>query len=236
MPLLRNREDSQETPLLPPIPGTWTEALAAQTSRPYYRELATFVERERSAHVVLPAADETFLALEATPLEQTRVLILGQDPYPTPGHAHGLAFSVRRGVKSPPSLRNIFRELHTDLGVPVPTSGCLMPWATRGVLLLNAVLTVRAGESNSHAGKGWEQFTDAVLAAVAGKRSRVVFVLWGAYARKKATLVDPTRHTIITAPHPSPLSARTGFFGSRPFSRINAVLEADGQAPIDWTL
>ncbi|MHB1170586.1 MAG: uracil-DNA glycosylase [Longimicrobiales bacterium] len=222
--------------MLPPIPTGWKEQLEAEIRAPWYRELATFVDRERRMHEVLPAEDETFLALELTPPHRTRVLILGQDPYPTPGHAHGLAFSVRPGVKPPASLRNIFKELHTDLGVPTPQTGYLVPWARQGVLLLNAVLTVRAGRSNSHAGKGWENFTDAVIRTLARKPSRVAFVLWGAYAQKKARLIDSDRHSIITTPHPSPLSATRGFFGSRPFSRINRELQADGQDPIDWTL
>lgn len=222
--------------MLPPIPTGWKEQLEAEIRAPWYRELATFVDHERRQHEVLPAKDETFLALELTPAHRARVLILGQDPYPTPGHAHGLAFSVRPGVKPPASLRNIFKELHTDLDVPTPQTGYLVPWARQGVLLLNAVLTVRAGQSNSHAGKGWENFTDAVIRTLARKRSRVAFVLWGAYAQKKARLIDSERHSIITAPHPSPLSATRGFFGSRPFSRINRELKADGQDPIDWTL
>ena len=222
--------------MLPPIPTGWQKQLEPETQAKYYRELATFVERERRAHEVLPAHDETFLALELTPPRIARVLILGQDPYPTPGHPHGLAFSVRPGVKPPASLRNIFRELNADLGVPIPNNGYLVPWAAQGVLLLNAVLTVRAGAANSHAGKGWEHFTDAVIRSLARKRSRVVFVLWGAYAQKKAALIDDARHAIVTAAHPSPLSAKKGFFGSRVFSRIDTLLEEDGRKPIDWEL
>ncbi len=222
--------------MLPPIPTGWKKEVETEIRAPWYRELATFVDRERRSHEVLPTEEETFLALELTPPHLARVLILGQDPYPTPGHAHGLAFSVRPGVKPPASLRNIFKELHADLGVPIPETGYLAPWAGQGVLLLNAVLTVRAGQSNSHAGKGWETFTDAVIRTLARKRSRVVFVLWGAYAQKKAELIDSGRHSIITAPHPSPLSANRGFFGSRPFSRINRELEGDGQDVIDWSL
>lgn len=222
--------------MLPPIPTGWKKQLEAETQADYYRELATFVDRERRSHQVLPAAEETFLALELTPPRIARVLILGQDPYPTPGHAHGLAFSVRPGVKPPASLRNIFKELNTDVGVPVPNNGYLVPWAAQGVLLLNAVLTVRAGKANSHAGKGWERFTDAVIRTLARKRRRVVFVLWGAYAQKKTELIDTTRHAIVSAPHPSPLSAKKGFFGSRPFSQVNALLEEDGEQPIDWNV
>ena len=222
--------------MLPPIPPGWNTLLAPVICQPWYRDLATFVDGERRRHVVLPAPEQTFRALELTAPEHARVLILGQDPYPTPGHAHGLAFSVPSGVRPPASLRNIFTELQTDLGVPAPVTGCLEPWARQGVLLLNTALTVRAGASNSHAGRGWERLTDAVIRVLADKRTRVVFVLWGAHAQRKAALVDGGRHAILTAPHPSPLSAHRGFFGSRPFSRINAELVAGGQAPIDWSL
>jgi uracil-DNA glycosylase len=165
-----------------------------------------------------------------------KALVLGQDPYPGAGQAHGLAFSVRPGTPIPGSLRNIFRELESDLGVPRPASGSLVPWARRGVLLLNAVLTVRAGAPNSHRGRGWEEVTDAVIRAVAARRRRVAFVLWGAYAQRKAPLIDAGRHAVIAAPHPSPLSARTGFFGSRPFSRVNDALREAGVGEIDWSL
>ena len=222
--------------MLPEIPTGWTKHLDAETRAPYYRDLARFIDAERRTHEVLPAPDETFLALELTPPRIAKVLILGQDPYPTPGHAHGLAFSVRPGVKPPASLRNIFRELHADVGTPMPNNGYLVPWAAQGVLLLNAVLTVRAGDANSHAGKGWEQFTDAVIRTLARKRSRIVFVLWGAYAQKKSALIDADRHAIVTAPHPSPLSAKRGFFGSRCFSQVNALLEEAGKAPVDWRI
>ena len=220
--------------MLPDIPTAWTTHLAAETRAPYYRDLARFIDAERRAHDVLPAPEETFLALELTPPRSARVLILGQDPYPTPGHAHGLAFSVLPGVKPPASLRNIFKELHADVGTPIPNNGYLVPWAAQGVLLLNAVLTVRAGNANSHAGKGWEQFTDAVIRALSHERARMVFVLWGAYAQRKRALIDTDRHAIVTAPHPSPLSATRGFFGSKCFSRVNALLEEAGEGPVDW--
>lgn len=222
--------------MLPPIPPGWNTLLAPYVRQPWYRDLSTFVDGERRRHVVLPAPDQTFRALALTPPEKARVLILGQDPYPTPGHAHGLAFSVPAGVRPPASLRNILAEMRSDLGVPAPATGCLVPWARQGVLLLNTVLTVRAGAPNSHAGRGWEQFTDAVIRVLASRNARVVFVLWGAHAQRKAALVDHDRHAIIAASHPSPLSARRGFFGSRPFSRVNAELVASGQAPIDWSL
>jgi uracil-DNA glycosylase len=164
------------------------------------------------------------------------VLILGQDPYHGPGQAHGLAFSVKPGVKPPPSLVNVFKELRSDLGVPEPKDGYLEPWAKQGVLLLNAVLTVREGQANAHEGHGWEGFTDAVIRAVSAKQEPVVFLLWGSYAQKKEALIDTERHVVLEAPHPSPLSAKRGFFGSRPFSRANEALEARGREPIDWRL
>jgi uracil-DNA glycosylase len=194
------------------------------------------VDGERRAHTVYPPEDEVFAALELTPYERVKVMILGQDPYHGPGQAHGLAFSVRPGVAPPPSLRNIFRELRDELGCPPPRDGSLVPWARQGVLLLNAVLTVRAGEPNSHQGKGWETFTDAVIRAVNERPGRVVFVLWGGYAAKKEALIDAGRHAVLRSAHPSPLSAKRGFFGSRPFTKVNAALEDGGQAPVDWCL
>lgn len=222
--------------MLPPIPSGWRTALGAEAKAPYYAELERFVDAERAAHEVLPAADDVYAALALTPLADVRAVILGQDPYPTPGHAHGLAFSVRPGVRIPGSLRNIFRELEADVGVPKPASGSLVPWAEHGVLLLNTVLTVRAGSPNSHKGHGWERFTDAVLGAVNARPERVAFVLWGAHAQKKAPLVDTSRHVVITGTHPSPLTQGRGFFGTRPFSRVNAALEEARRAPIDWRL
>lgn len=219
-----------------PLPGSWQDALADEVRKPYFAELQRFVEEERRNHLVFPPEDEVFSALELTPLERTKVLILGQDPYHGEGQAHGVAFSVRPGVPPPPSLRNIFRELHDDLGCPIPNHGNLVPWAVQGVLLLNAVLTVRAHQPNSHKGQGWETFTDAVIRTVSAKPDPVVFVLWGGYAAKKRALIDEDRHTVVRSAHPSPLSARRGFFGSHPFSAINAALQAAGKTPIDWQL
>jgi uracil-DNA glycosylase len=214
----------------------WNPVLAAELAQPYWAELQAFVAAERAAGPVYPPADEVFAALHLTPFAHTKVLILGQDPYHGPGQAHGLCFSVRRGVPVPPSLRNVFTELRDDLGVEPPGHGCLEGWAHQGVLLLNATLTVRAGAAGSHQGRGWERFTDQVIHAVNAKETPVVFVLWGTSARRKRTLIDTSRHTIIESAHPSPLSASNGFFGSRPFSRINAALEAAGHPPINWSL
>jgi uracil-DNA glycosylase len=204
--------------------------------QPYFRELERFLKEERRAHTVYPPEPDVFNALKLTPYDSVKVVILGQDPYHGAGQAHGLAFSVRPGVTPPPSLRNILKELHDDVGCPKPKNGFLEPWSRQGVLLLNAVLTVRAGEPNSHRGKGWERFTDAAIEAVSAKPDPVVFVLWGAPAQKKLALIDATRHTVLKAPHPSPLSAKTGFFGSRPFSKVNAALQAAGNDPIGWCL
>jgi uracil-DNA glycosylase len=217
------------------IPAGWQHVLGAETRKPYYAELQAFVEGERASHTVLPAREHVYAALEATPYEEVSVLLLGQDPYPTPGHAHGLCFSVLPGVKAPASLRNIYKELNDDLGVPIPSTGYLMPWARQGMLLLNAVLTVRAGAANSHQGKGWETFTDAIIDAVNRKPDPVVFVLWGSYAQKKQKRIDDSRHVIVKGAHPSPLSAKL-WFGSKPFSKINAALESHGKKPIDWRL
>ncbi len=214
----------------------WNPILHEQLDQPYWGELQSFVAGERQAGPVYPAADKVFAALHLTPYSQVKVLILGQDPYHGPGQAHGLCFSVPPGVTPPPSLRNIFAELRADVGCEPPDHGSLESWAAQGVLLLNATLTVRAHQAASHQGKGWERFTDAVIEAVAAKEDRVVFILWGAYARKKKRLIDLDRHTVIESAHPSPLSAHNGFLGSRPFSRANAALAAAGRQPVDWCL
>jgi uracil-DNA glycosylase len=214
----------------------WNPVLRSEFDEPYWQRLQEFVVDERSRVTVYPPHDDVFAALHLTPHAETRVLILGQDPYHGPGQAHGLCFSVRSGVRVPPSLANIHRELVDDVGIPVPEHGNLEAWARQGVLLLNTTLTVRAGQAGSHQGKGWETFTDRVISAVADKPEHVVFVLWGAAARRKKSLVDTGRHTVIESPHPSPLSAHQGFFGSKPFSRVNEALVAHGQPPIDWTL
>jgi uracil-DNA glycosylase len=221
---------------MPPLPASWQPVLAGEIAKPYFAALEAFVAQERASHDVFPPADEVFSALALTPYDDVRVLLLGQDPYHDDGQAHGLCFSVRPGVKPPPSLVNMYKELQTDVGFRIPNNGFLEPWARQGVLMLNAVLTVRAHTPNSHKDKGWETFTDAVLRKVNEKTSPVVFVLWGGYAQKKAKLIDTARHTVIQSAHPSPLSARNGFFGSRPFSKINEALGRTGTPPIDWQL
>jgi uracil-DNA glycosylase len=214
----------------------WNPVLRAELEKPYFGELRAFVDAERNRAAVYPPADEVFAALHLTPYEDVKVLILGQDPYHGPGQAHGLCFSVRPGVDVPPSLANIYAEMESDLGLPRPDHGCLDAWARQGVLLLNATLTVRARQAASHQGKGWETFTDSVIQAVNAKPERVVFILWGSSARRKKALVDTSRHVVIESPHPSPLSAHRGFFGSRPFSRANEALVAAGREPVDWRI
>ncbi len=220
---------------IPALPASWRAALSREVEADYFQELTQFLEHERAAHEVYPPPEATFAALALTPYDAVRVLLLGQDPYHDVGQAHGLCFSVSPGVRPPPSLGNIFKELAADLGVPPPAGGCLDGWARQGVLLLNTVLTVRAHEAHSHRGRGWERFTDAVIQAVNDRPGRTVFVLWGGPAQKKAKLIHP-RHVVLKAPHPSPLSAYTGFFGSRPFSAINAALRASGEREVDWAL
>jgi uracil-DNA glycosylase len=214
----------------------WNPVLRGEFSKPYWPELQSFVAAERARYTVYPLEEEVFAALHLTPYAETRVLILGQDPYHGPRQAHGLCFSVRHGVRIPPSLANIHLELRDDVGITPPDHGNLEAWAHQGVLLLNATLTVRAGQAASHQGRGWETFTDQVIRTVSAKHQPVVFVLWGSYARRKRALIDTSRHTIIESAHPSPLSAHNGFFGSRPFTRANAALSAAGLDPIDWRL
>jgi uracil-DNA glycosylase len=214
----------------------WNPLLRNQFEMPYWRDLQAFVAAERREHPVYPPADEVFAALHETAYRDVKVMILGQDPYHGPGQAHGLCFSVRRGTRVPPSLINIHKELHADLGLAIPAHGNLDAWARRGVLLLNTTLTVRGGAAGSHQQHGWETFTDEVIRVVDAKVDPVVFILWGASARRKRDLIDTSRHTIIESAHPSPLSARNGFFGSRPFSRTNAALVAAGRDPVDWDL
>jgi uracil-DNA glycosylase len=217
------------------FPADWQAVLSDEFQRPYFQELQQFVDSERRNHTVYPPEKEVFNAFQHTPYHAAKVLLLGQDPYPSAGQAHGLCFSVRPGVKIPRSLVNIFKELHDDVGCKIPNNGCLIPWAEQGVLLLNAVLTVRAGEPNSHKNKGWETFTDAAIRALAAKETPVVFMLWGAYAQKKTKWIDAKRSPILNAAHPSPLSMAK-FFGSRPFSAVNQALKKLGQTPIHWQI
>jgi uracil-DNA glycosylase len=215
---------------------SWLEPLQGEFASPYMAELKRFLLAEREAGKrIFPAGSNWFRALDLTPLDKVRVVILGQDPYHGEGQAHGLCFSVPSGVQPPPSLINIFKELASDLGIQRPGHGFLEHWARQGVLLLNSVLTVQMGQAASHRDRGWERFTDAVVRLVNAKPEPVVFMLWGSYAQKKAGFVDP-RHLVLKAPHPSPLSAHSGFFGCKHFSQANAFLEAHGQRPIDWAL
>ncbi|MDB5034519.1 MAG: uracil-DNA glycosylase [Chlorobi bacterium] len=218
------------------IPASWMKLLGDEMDQPYFRKLEEFVDEQRKKGPVFPPEEDVFSALKITPYDRVNVLLLGQDPYHDNNQAHGLCFSVLPGIKPPPSLMNIFKELRDDLGFPIPNNGYLVPWAEQGILMLNAVLTVRAHEPNSHKGKGWEKFTDAIIRKVNDRTEPVVFVLWGGYAQKKKALIDADRHVIISSAHPSPLSAHSGFFGSRPFSKINAALKDAGHAEIDWKI
>ncbi len=218
------------------LPESWQAVLADELEKPYFKKLAEFVDEERRTQQVFPPEDDVFNALKYTPYDQVNVLLLGQDPYHDDNQAHGLCFSVRPGIKPPPSLVNMYKELQSDVGFRVPNHGYLVDWAKQGMLMLNAVLTVRAHQPNSHKDKGWERFTDAIISKVNQKQDQVIFVLWGAYAQKKTALIDARRHVIIQSAHPSPLSARAGFFGSKPFSRINAALKAAGKPEITWQL
>jgi uracil-DNA glycosylase len=218
------------------LPHSWQAVIGDELDKPYFHKLSEFLDAERAHHQVFPPADKVFSALELTPYDKVSVLVVGQDPYHDVGQAHGLAFSVLPGVRPPPSLVNIFKELRDDLGCRVPNNGYLVPWAEQGVLLLNTVLTVRAHSPASHKGKGWEKFTDAIIRKVAEKPDCVVFVLWGGHAQKKRPLIEGGNHVIVESAHPSPLSAKNGFFGSRPFSKINAALREGGKPEINWQL
>ncbi len=218
------------------IANDWLEPLRPEFSKPYYASLYQTVRKEYQTRKIFPPASEIFHAFEATPLSQVKVVILGQDPYHGDGQAHGLCFSVRPDVEIPPSLVNIYQELHDDLGCYIPDNGYLEKWARQGVLLLNTVLTVRAHQANSHRGIGWEQFTDAAIRILNEQDRPIVFILWGRPAQQKEAMLNNPRHLILKAPHPSPLSAYRGFFGSRPFSRTNEFLISHGQEPIDWQI
>ena len=216
---------------------TWLRVLGDEFAQPYMAEIKAFLRSEKQAgKIIYPVAANWFNALNSTPFDKVKVVILGQDPYHGPGQAHGLCFSVVRGVPPPPSLVNIFKELHKDVGMPIPDHGCLQSWAEQGVLLLNSVLTVEQARAGSHQGRGWERFTDACIAHLNRERDGIVFLLWGSYAQKKGQLIDRSRHCVLEAPHPSPLSAHRGFLGCRHFSQANAYLQARGEAPIEWAL
>jgi uracil-DNA glycosylase len=217
------------------LPADWLKVLADEVKQPYFTKLEDFVDGERAAHKVFPPEGDVFNAFKLTPYRDAKVLLLGQDPYHGDGQAHGLCFSVRPGVRPPPSLVNIFKELKSDVGCMVPNNGCLVPWAKQGVMLLNAVLTVRAHKAASHAGHGWETFTDAVIAALSERERPLVFLLWGGYAQKKGKIIDASRHAVLKAAHPSPLSAGK-FFGSKPFSQANVALRELGEDEIDWQI
>lgn len=218
----------------PQIESSWKKVLDPEFRSPYFFALKQFLLEEKRKFRVFPPGNLIFSAFDHTPFDRVRVVILGQDPYHGPGQAHGLCFSVNKGVPKPPSLVNIFKELGADLGLPVPSHGNLEKWAEQGVLLLNATLTVRENQAGSHQGRGWETFTDAAIRALSDYREGLVFFLWGNYARAKSALIDQHKHHILTAPHPSPLSASRGFFGCKHFSRANQLLQARGEAPIDW--
>lgn len=220
--------------MLPPLPPSWQAILQPEFDKPYFHVLKEFLESEKDD--LLPPPHQIFTALEKTPYDAVRVVLLGQDPYPTPGHAHGLCFSVQPGVKHPASLVNIFKELQADLDIPIPRTGCLERWAEQGVLMLNTVLTVKSGQPLSHRDKGWEKFTDAIIRKLNDHPQPLLFIVWGAHAQKKSAFIDATRHRIVTSAHPSPLSARNGFFGSKPFSKTNTLLRELGRGEIDWRL
>lgn len=216
------------------IEESWKQILSAEFEKDYFRQLTDFVRNEYRSTTVYPPGKLIFNAFNLCPFEQVKVVIIGQDPYHGPGQAHGLCFSVNDNVPFPPSLRNIFKEIQDDLGKPIPESGNLTRWAKQGVLLLNATLTVRAHQAGSHQRRGWEEFTDAAIRALAEQREQLVFILWGAYAQKKGAFIDRSRHLVLTSVHPSPLSAHNGFFGNRHFSRANEYLQQHGQTPIEW--
>lgn len=216
------------------IEESWKDKLAPEFEKPYFETLTDFVRQEYQATRIYPPGSRIFAAFDACPFDEVKVVILGQDPYHGPRQANGLCFSVADGVPLPPSLQNIYNELQSDLGVQPPPTGDLERWARQGVLLLNATLTVRRGQAGSHQGQGWEEFTDAAIRALAEQREQLVFILWGAYAQRKGAVIDRHSHHVIESPHPSPLSAHRGFFGSRPFSRTNAYLQEHDKEPIDW--
>lgn len=220
----------------PVIESSWKRALSEEFQTTYFSELKTFLINEKQKYKIYPPSSDIFSAFNYTPFESVKVVILGQDPYHGTGQANGLCFSVNDGIRKPPSLQNIFKELHTDLGLPIPENGNLEKWAKQGILLLNATLTVRAGQAGSHQNKGWELFTDSIIRKLSNEKENLVFILWGNYARAKKSMINTEKHFIVESPHPSPFSAHSGFFGSSPFSKTNNYLVEIGIPPIDWTL
>ena len=220
----------------PALEESWSIALKDEFQSPYFSKLKSFLNEEKETYQIYPPGGQIFAALNYTPLTAVKAVILGQDPYHGPGQAHGLSFSVPDGVKFPPSLKNIFKELSSDIGVAEPKSGNLEKWAKEGVLLLNATLTVRKSDAGSHQGQGWEQFTDKIISTISDLRAGIVFILWGKFAQDKSSLIDTSKHFIISSPHPSPFSVYRGFYGSKPFSKANSLLVENGLDPIDWDL
>lgn len=218
----------------PKIEESWKRVLIDEFNKPYFYALKDFLVEEKKRYVVYPEGKNIFNAFACTPFDKVKVVIIGQDPYHGPGQAHGLSFSVQDGIQKPPSLQNIFKELHDDIGKPIPESGNLESWARQGVLLLNATLTVRANQAGSHQKRGWEQFTDKVIQTISEQKSGIVFILWGSFAQAKSALIDTSKHYILKAAHPSPLSSYKGFFGCRHFSKTNEILQNLGKAPIEW--
>lgn len=215
---------------------SWREFISNERDKDYFKKLIELVQTDEREHTVYPKRENIFNAFKYCPLEKTRLVILGQDPYINPGQAHGLSFSVPEGIAHPPSLQNIFKELHSDLGIEIPKSGCLIPLAKQGILLINSIMTVREGQSNSHKDFGWMTFFNNVISFLNERESPCVFLLWGSFAKSKVSLITNQRHGIFMSPHPSPFSAHKGFFGSKPFSKANRFLDESGQSPIDWKL
>lgn len=216
--------------------NTWDKLLHDEFEKPYYKALCDFLKAERSTHNIFPPEEDVFNALRYTDYNDVKILIVGQDPYHERGQAHGLSFSVREGIPQPPSLKNIFKELHSDLGCYIPNNGCLTKWAKNGVMLLNTVLTVREGEANSHKNKGWEHFTDRIIDCLNSREKPVIFLLWGSNAKEKLSIITGKQHYVLSTVHPSPLSASRGFFGCRHFSKANEILNSLGETPIDWQI
>ena len=227
---------SEKVSINPIIDDSWKEVLAKEFQSDYFKSLKEFLVEERKKYIIYPPASRIFASFNYTPFNKVKVVLLGQDPYHGHGQANGLCFSVNDGISQPPSLQNIFKELNTDLNIPIPTTGNLEPWAKQGLLLLNATLTVRANQAGSHQKQGWENFTDAVISALSEKRNGLVFLLWGKFAQAKEILIDTSKHHILKAPHPSPFSVHSGFFGCNHFSKTNKLLKQEGFEEIDWNI